>query len=88
MALILILGMLAITIAVSYSLMRSQVQTTLLQTNAQTNSLARQAAAAGLNQAIRKMSYDGWAGVGVTLTGTVDSQSSYSVTHTKTRNIK
>lgn len=82
MALILILGMLAITIAVSYSLMRSQVQTTLLQTNAQTNSLARQAAAAGLNQAIRKMSYDGWAGVGVTLTGNFDSQSSYSVTHT------
>ena len=82
MALILILGMLAITIAVSYSLMRSQVQTTLLQTNAQTNNLARQAAAAGLNQAIRKMSYDGWAGVGVTLTGNFDSQSSYSVTHT------
>ncbi len=81
-ALILILGMLAITIAVSYSLMRSQVQTTLLQTNAQTNNLARQAAAAGLNQAIRKMSYDGWAGVGVTLTGNFDSQSSYSVTHT------
>lgn len=82
MALILILGMLAITIAVSYSLMRSQVQTTLLQTNAQTNALARQAAEAGLNQAIRKMSTDSWDGVGATLTGNVDSQSSYSVSFT------
>ncbi len=82
LALILILGMLAITIAVSYALMRSQVQSTLLQTNSQTNSLARQAAEAGLNRAIRKISVDDWGGVGTTLTGNVDSQSSYSVTHT------
>ena len=82
MALILILGMLAITIAVSYALMRSQVQTTLLQNNAQTNSLARQAAEAGLNQAIRKLTTDSWGGVGTTFTGNVDSQSSYSVTYT------
>jgi hypothetical protein len=82
-ALIVILGMLAITIAVSYALMRSQVQTTLLQTNAQTNNLARQAAEAGLIRAIRKMSVDGaWSGVGTTLSGNVDSQSSYSVTFT------
>jgi hypothetical protein len=82
MALILILGMLAITIAVSYALLRSQVQATLLQANAQTNILARQAAEAGLNQAIRKMSTDAWGGVGTTLTGNLDSQSSYSVTYT------
>ncbi|MFN0021546.1 MAG: hypothetical protein ACKVP0_25115 [Pirellulaceae bacterium] len=82
-ALIVVLGMLAITIAVSYAMMRSQVQTTLLQTNAQTNGLARQAAEAGLIRAIRKMSVDGgWRGVGTTLAGDVDSQSSYSVTFT------
>ncbi|MCE9528242.1 MAG: hypothetical protein K8R36_19545 [Planctomycetales bacterium] len=79
-ALIVILGMLAITIAVSYALMRSQVQTTLLQANAQTNNLARQAAEAGLIRAIRRMSLDGdWGGVGTTLSGNADSQSSYSV---------
>ena len=82
MALILILGMLAITIAVSYSLLRSQVQTTLLQTNTQTNNLARQAAETGLNHAIRKLTTDTWGGVGTTLTGNVDSQSSYSVSYT------
>ena len=82
MALILILGMLAITIAVSYSLLRSQVQTTLLQTNTQTNNLARQAAETGLNYAIRKLTTDTWGGVGTTLTGNVDSQSSYSVSYT------
>jgi Tfp pilus assembly protein PilX len=81
MALILILGMLAITIAVSYSLLRSQVQTTLLQTNTQTNNLARQAAETGLNYAIRKLTTDSWGGVGTTLTGNVDSQSSYSVSY-------
>ena len=82
MALILILGMLAITIAVSYALLRSQVQTTLLQTNTQTNNLARQAAETGLNHAIRKLTTDSWGGVGTTLTGNVDSQSSYSVSYT------
>ena len=82
-ALILVLGMLAITVAVSYAMMRAQVQTTLLQNNSQTNVLARQAAEAGLTRAIRKMSMDGeWGGVGTTMTGSVDSQSSYSVTYT------
>ena len=81
-ALVLILGMLAITIAVSYSLMRLQTQTILLQNNAQTNELARRAAEAGLVQAIRKMHFDAWSGVGTTLTGNFDSQSSYSVSYT------
>jgi len=74
--------MLAITVAVSYSLMRSQVQATLLQNNTQTNNLARQAAEAGLNRAIRKLTTDSWGGVGTTLTGNLDSQSSYSVAYT------
>lgn len=78
-----VLGMLAITLAVSYALMRAQVQTSLLQNNSQTNVLARQAAEAGLMRAIRKMSIEGeWEGVGTTMTGNVDSQSSYSVTYT------
>jgi len=82
MALILVLGLLAITMAVSYALMRSQVQTTLLQSNAQTNNVARQAAEAGLRQAIRKMSTEAWGGVGTTFTGSVDSQSSFSASYT------
>lgn len=82
-ALILVLGMIAMTVAVSYAMMRAQVQTTLLQNNAQNTMLARQAAEAGLIRAIRKMSVDGeWGGVGTTMAGNVDSQSSYSVTYT------
>lgn len=82
-ALILVLGMIAMTVAVSYAMMRAQVQTTLLQNNSQNTMLARQAAEAGLIRAIRKMSYDGeWGGVGTTMAGSVDSQSSYMVTYT------
>lgn len=82
-ALILVLGMIAMTLSVSYAMMRAQVQTTLLQNNSQNTMLARQAAEAGLIRAIRKMSYDGaWGGVGTTMAGTVDSQSSYVVTYT------
>lgn len=80
MALVLILGMLAVTVAVSYSLMRTQAQTALLQTNTQTSNTARQAAQAGLARAIRTMHDDAWGGVGTTLTGSCDAQSSYSVT--------
>lgn len=82
MALIMILGMIALTVAASYALLRSQTQTTLLQTNSQNSFLARQAAEAGLLRAIRKMSVNDWGGVGSTMTGNCDSQSSYSVTFT------
>lgn len=81
-ALLLVLGMLAITVAVSYALVRNQTQTVLLQNNAHTAELARQAAEAGLLQAIRKMHVDDWTGVGSTLSGNFDSQSAYSVTFT------
>lgn len=80
-ALVLILGMLAITMAVSYALMRSQTQTTLLQNNAQTNQLARSAAEAGLLRALRMMHFDSWTGVGTTLSGNFDGQSSYVVSY-------
>jgi hypothetical protein len=81
-AIIIVLTMISIALAVSYAMIRTQITTTQVQSNSGRRLEARSAAMAGLAAGIRKMHLNAWGGVGTTLTGSVDSNDSYSVTFT------
>jgi hypothetical protein len=81
-SMIVVLGLVAVTMATSYALMRSEFYAVRIQQNSNRQSLARQAAMAGISVAMQKMHQSTWAGVGTTLTGNTTSQDSYSVTFT------
>src|SRR5262245_25398003 len=78
----LVLSIIAITLATSYVIMRSEFATQRVQQNGNRRVLARQAAMIGLSAGMRKMEESGWAGVGTTVAGNVSSQESYAVTYT------
>ena len=79
---VIVLAMVAIAMATSYSLMRTQFSAVRIQQNSNRHALARQAAMVGLSVAIRKMEVSGWGGVNTTITGSLNTQDSYSVTYT------
>ena len=68
MAVLLVLGVLAITLAVCYATLRGQGTTAQLARNNSRALQARAAAHSGLAAALRKMSESTWSGVGVPLT--------------------
>jgi len=79
MAVIVVLGLLAITLSLSYALLRTQGTAALIARNSSRQLDAKLAAEAGLAAALRKMHEDGWAGVSSTLSANVDSNTSYFV---------
>jgi hypothetical protein len=79
---VVVLAILAVTLASSYAIMRSQFVSNRIQQNSNRHGLARQAAMIGLSVAMRSMEQSGWGGVNTTLTGTLNSQDSYSATFT------
>ena len=79
---IIVLGIIAATLATSYALMRGEFYEVRVQQNSNRQGLARQAALAGISVAMEKMGLSTWAGVGNTVTGNLTSQDSYSVTVT------
>lgn len=81
MAIVLVLGLLSITLALSYSMLRSQTVTAQVQSNAQRPPSARLAAQAGLSIALRKMREADWAGVDTAFHGELDSFTSYDVAY-------
>jgi len=81
-AVVIVLGLLAVTLAVSYATLRGQGTTTQLAANNSRALDAREAARSGLAAALRKISDTGWAGVGVPLSGNVTPNSWYEVTFT------
>lgn len=82
MAVIIVLGLLAITLALGYSLLRSQATTLNLQDNLSRSAEARMAAEAGLAAALRAMHQSNWGGVASTLTSNVSSTAWYEVSYT------
>src|SRR5262245_48624225 len=80
MAILLVLGVLAITLAVCYATLRGQGTTAQLARNNSRALQAREAAHSGLAAALRKMSEAGWGGVGVPLSAYVTADSWYEVT--------
>ncbi len=82
MSMIIVLGIIAVTLATSYALMRGEFYEVRVQQNSNRQGLARQAAMAGISVAMEKMGLSTWAGVGATVSGNLTSQDSYSVTVT------
>jgi hypothetical protein len=78
-AVVVVLGLLTITLALSYALLRTQATTTLIARNSSRLLDARLAAEAGLAAALRKMHEDNWPGVTSQWSATVDTNSSYLV---------
>ncbi len=81
-AVVMVLGLLAITIAISYATLRGQGTTTQLARNGGRSLDARAAARSGVAAALRAMSQNGWAGVGTPISSNVTPNSWYVVTFT------
>jgi hypothetical protein len=79
MAVVLVLGMLAMTLALSYASLRGQATVAQLAENAGRGETARLAAESGAYAALRKISQSDWAGVGTTISGQVADNSWYEV---------
>ena len=82
MAVLLVLGLLAITLAVSYAALRTQGTTSHMARNAGRSLDARLAAESGLAAAMHKISDSSWEGVDVSLSGDVTDDSWYEVSFT------
>jgi hypothetical protein len=80
-AVVVVLALLAITLALSYSVIRSQVTAVQLSQNWQRYGDARHVARAGIHAALRSMSAANWAGVTVPLNGSPSSSESYTVSY-------
>jgi hypothetical protein len=68
MTVIVVLGVISITLALSYAMLRSQVTSVAIQSNLERNNAARQAAYAGVSAALRAMHKISWGGIDVPLT--------------------
>lgn len=80
-AIVLVLGLLAAVLALSYAMIRSQATIETTQRNDGFRDAARQAARAGLTAGLRTMHDAAWAGVDAPLTGTFDANTTYLVTY-------
>jgi hypothetical protein len=81
-AVVMVLGLLAITLAISYATLRGQGTTSQLARNNTRALDARVAAQSGLAAAVRKMSENAWGGIDASLSANVTSHSWYQVTFT------
>jgi hypothetical protein len=79
LAVIIVLAILSITLALSYSVLRTQVTAVQIQTNANRRGEARQAAQAGVSAAMRRMHDSDWDGADSALSGDVSGTASYQV---------
>jgi hypothetical protein len=77
-----VLGLLAVTLAISYATLRGQGTMAQLAQNQTRMFDAQEAARTGISLALAKMSQPDWAGVAVPLTGMVLPNSGYRVTFT------
>ena len=80
MAVVVVIGLMSITLALSYSMLRTQVTCVQIQSNSLRRSKSQLAAMAGIQAALHAMSQPDWAGVAVDVTGHLSDTESYSVT--------
>jgi hypothetical protein len=79
-AVLLVLGMLAMTLALSYASLRGQATVAQLAENLGRGQSARMAAESGVYAALRKMSEGTWAGVNTPISGNIGDSAWYEVT--------
>jgi hypothetical protein len=81
-AVLLVLGLISMTLAVSYAVLRTQAAGLKAGVNVGQRLDARQAAYSGLSTALRKMSQSDWAGADTVLTGTVGPDATFAASFT------
>lgn len=79
MTVVVVLGVISITLALSYAMLRSQVTSLEIQSNLDRRAAARQAAYAGISAALRKMHSAEWEGVDVPLSQDLAEEQWYEV---------
>lgn len=82
MAVLVVVVLLSITMALCYSVMRSQGTALRIQQNASLRIGARQAALTGLTLALKEMHTSDWAGTGTTLSQSLGNDDGFHVTFT------
>lgn len=82
LAIILVLAMISMTMAVSYSLLRSQSAQLKSAGGSDLRTEAREAALSGMSAALRRMNQTSWSGADSTITGTLSTTQSYTATYT------
>lgn len=80
-AVVIVLALLSVTLALSYSMMRVQSTTSQIQQNMSRQADARQAAISGLSAGIREMYESDWGGINSTLQMNLGNNRSYQVTY-------
>lgn len=80
-AVLLVLGILAMTLALAYVMVRSQSESLSLQENMGRADMARIAAQTGTAAALRQMHESTWGGVNSSIAGRVDSNTTYTVSY-------
>lgn len=78
-AVVIVLALLTVTLALSYSMMRVQATTNEIQRNMGRQADARQAAISGISAGIREMYKSSWGGIDSTLTMNLGNDHSYAV---------
>lgn len=80
-AVVIVLALLSVTLALSYSMMRVQSTTSQIQHNMSRQADARQAAISGVSAGVREMYRSNWGGVDSTLQMNLGNNSSYQVSY-------
>jgi len=80
-AILLVLGLISMTLAVSYAVIRTQAAGLKAGVNVGQRLDARQAAYSGLSAALRKMNQADWAGADTVLTGTVGPHATFAASY-------
>ncbi|MHC2066828.1 LamG-like jellyroll fold domain-containing protein [Bremerella sp. T1] len=81
-AVVIVLALLSVTLALSYSMMRVQTTASQIQRNMSRQADARQAAISGVSAGIRKMYESDWGGIESTLSMNLGDNLSYQVQYT------
>lgn len=76
---VVILGLLSVTLALSYAILRTQITSSQIQTNHTRSDNARQAAMTGLSLALKKIHSSSWEGIDVPLTEDLNDTDSYQI---------
>ena len=79
MAVVLVLGLLALTLTLSYAMLRMEYQVQQSQTNISGHDRARLAAVTGVSIALRQMHDGTWPGVGTSFKGGTEAGAEYTV---------
>lgn len=81
-SIILVMGMISVCLALSFTLLRTQASVQVVQRNSSRGKLARQSAMSGLAMGLRNMQTNSWAGVGTAFSRQIGNTEGFTVVYT------